>query len=159
MAEWPWRYMSRSKMIMHNTPTHASDHLCPIWKESIQNCTCCRLDTTRCAIFSSFIAKSWLNDLEEIGQGQHFLMCDKPSYTSDHLCLMWQESIQKCRCYRADTVCRTDGQMEWNRYTPPNKHTHTATTLHAGSIKKWIKLLFNTEMTMKKLEIAWRLYA
>ena len=24
-----------------------------------------------------------------------------------------------CRCYRADTGCGTDGQMEWNQYTPP----------------------------------------
>ena len=23
---------------MHNTPTHANDYLCQIWKESIQNC-------------------------------------------------------------------------------------------------------------------------
>ena len=35
MAEWPWRYSSRSKLIMHDTP-HASDHLCLISKESIQ---------------------------------------------------------------------------------------------------------------------------
>ena len=33
MAEWPWRYRSRSKVIVCDTP---ADHLCPIWKESIQ---------------------------------------------------------------------------------------------------------------------------
>ena len=44
-AEWPWRYMSRSKVIVHNTPSHASDHLCPIWKVSIQNCRSYRADT------------------------------------------------------------------------------------------------------------------
>ena len=31
MAEWPWRYRSRSKAIMRDTP-HAGDHLCLIWK-------------------------------------------------------------------------------------------------------------------------------
>ena len=31
------RYRSRSKVIARDTPSHASDHLCQIWKESIQN--------------------------------------------------------------------------------------------------------------------------
>ena len=35
MAEWPWRYRSRS---LCDTQSHASDHLCLIWKELIQNC-------------------------------------------------------------------------------------------------------------------------
>ena len=30
----------------------------------------CKADTTRCAIFSSFVANSWLCDIEDIGQGQ-----------------------------------------------------------------------------------------
>ena len=38
MIEWPWRYRSRSKVITCDTPSHASDHLYQIWKESIQNC-------------------------------------------------------------------------------------------------------------------------
>ena len=37
-AKWPWRYMSRSKVIICNTPSHTIDHLCKIWKESIKNC-------------------------------------------------------------------------------------------------------------------------
>ena len=37
MAEWPWRYMSRSKVIMRDTLSHASNRLCLIWKESIQS--------------------------------------------------------------------------------------------------------------------------
>ena len=28
MAKWPWRYRSRSKVIICNTPSHTSDHLC-----------------------------------------------------------------------------------------------------------------------------------
>ena len=46
MGEWPWRYKTRSKVIMHDTPSHASDHLYLIWKESIQNCRSYRADTT-----------------------------------------------------------------------------------------------------------------
>ena len=57
-------------------------------------------------------------------------MCDTPSHGSDHLWLIWKESIQNCRCYRADTAGgtdgrtdgqtdgRTDGRTEWNQYTP-----------------------------------------
>ena len=66
MAEWPWRYRSQSKIIVHSTP-HASGHLSQIWKEFIQNCT---QDVPH---FSCFIAKSKLNDLEDTGQGQRLL--------------------------------------------------------------------------------------
>ena len=44
-AEWPWRYRSRSKVITCDTPSHASDHLYQIWKESIQNYRHYRADT------------------------------------------------------------------------------------------------------------------
>ena len=43
-AEWPWRYRSRSKVIICDTSSHASDHLYQIWKESIKNCRCYRDD-------------------------------------------------------------------------------------------------------------------
>ena len=46
----PWKYRSRSKVIVCDIP-HASDHLCQIWKASIQNCMCFKADTTRCALF------------------------------------------------------------------------------------------------------------
>ena len=43
-------------------------------------------------------------------------MRNTPSHTSDHLCLIWEESIQNSRSYRVDTECgkdgRTDGQTE-----------------------------------------------
>ena len=41
----PWRYRSRPKVITCDTPSHASDHLYEIWKESIKNCRCNRADT------------------------------------------------------------------------------------------------------------------
>ena len=45
MAELPWRYRSRSKVIANDTPSHASGHLCLVWKESIQNCKSYGADT------------------------------------------------------------------------------------------------------------------
>ena len=45
MAEQPWRYRSRSKVMVRDTPSHGSDHLCLIWKESIHNCRWYRADT------------------------------------------------------------------------------------------------------------------
>ena len=63
--------------------------------------------------FSSFcfFAKSWLNDLQDKGQGQRSLYAAHP-LTNDHLCLIWKESIQNCRSYRADTEYETDGQTD-----------------------------------------------
>ena len=45
MAEWPWWYRSRSKIIVCHTLSHASDHLCLIWKVSVKNCRSYRADT------------------------------------------------------------------------------------------------------------------
>ena len=39
-------------------------------------------------------------------------MFDTPSHGRDHLWLIWKESIQNCRCYRADTAGRTDGRTD-----------------------------------------------
>ena len=41
-------------------------------------------------------------------------MCNTSSHASDHWCLIWKESIQNCRSYRADTACGTDGWGETN---------------------------------------------
>ena len=38
----------------------------------------CRAETTRCDLFSNFIANSWLNDLEGIGQDQSPLSAKHP---------------------------------------------------------------------------------
>ena len=54
--------------------------------------------------FSSFIANSWLNNLEDIGQGQRSLCTTHPLMLIDHLCQMWQESIQNWACCRADST-------------------------------------------------------
>ena len=47
-----------------DTPSHASDHLCQIGKESIKSVHA--VDWTHGIYFSSFITISWLNDLEDI---------------------------------------------------------------------------------------------
>ena len=54
-VEWPWRYRSRSKVIRCNTPSHASDHLYQIWKESVTHCRWNRADT----IFKSKAKWPW----------------------------------------------------------------------------------------------------
>ena len=69
--------------------------------------------------FRVFIEKSWLNYFEDISRS-NVIMCDTPSHASDHVCLTWQESIQNCRLYRADTTCGTDGWTWWNQYTSNN---------------------------------------
>ena len=56
-------------------------------------------------------SKSRPNDLEDIGQGQRSL-CATLSHGSDHLWLIWKESIQNCRCYRADKAAGTDGRTD-----------------------------------------------
>ena len=44
-------WMNLKIFIICDTPSHTSDPLCPIWKESMQKCTYCTADTKRCAIF------------------------------------------------------------------------------------------------------------
>ena len=39
-------------------------------------------------------------------------MCDTPSHGSDHLWQIWKESIENCRCYRADMTGGTDGRTD-----------------------------------------------
>ena len=74
-AEWPWRYRSRSKVITCDTPSHASDHLYQIWKESITNCRCYRADTI-------FKAKwPW-----RYRSRSKVILCITFSHTSDHFC-------------------------------------------------------------------------
>ena len=58
-----------SEVITCDTPSHASDHLYQIWKESIQNCKRSGADT---------IFKVKANDLENIGQGQMSLHATLP---------------------------------------------------------------------------------
>ena len=96
MAEWLWRYRSQSKVVSCDTPSYANDHLCLIWKNPFR--TVCAVEQTRQDVpyLSSFIAKSWLKDFEDIGQGKRSLCATSPSLASDHLCLIWKESIQNC---------------------------------------------------------------
>ena len=76
-AEWPWRYRSRSKVIMCDTSSHAGDHLYQIWKESIKNCRCYREDT----IFKVKAEWPW-----RYRSRSKVIICDTPSHASDHLC-------------------------------------------------------------------------
>ena len=96
-VEWPWRYRSRSKVITCNTPSHDSNHLYQIWKESIQNYRCYRADT----IFKVKAEWPW-----KYRSRSKVITCDTPSHASDHLYQIWKESIRNCRCYRADTISK-----------------------------------------------------
>ena len=87
-VEWPWRYRSRSKVITCDTPSHASDHLYHIWRESIQNCRCYRADM----IFKAKVKWPW-----RYRSRSKVIICNTPSHTGDHLCYIWKESIDNCR--------------------------------------------------------------
>ena len=55
-------YIGQGQRSSHATPSHASDHLYQIWKESIQNCS--STERTR-------FSRPRPNDLEDIGQGHY----------------------------------------------------------------------------------------
>ena len=78
--------------------------------------TVCAVERTQQDVpyFSSFIKKSWLNDLEDISQGQRSLCITHVFYPNDHLCLIWKELIQNCRSYRTDKACEKDWRSEIN---------------------------------------------
>ena len=129
MAEWPERYRSRSKVIMCNTPSYASDHLCQISKESIQSVHTAVGQTRQHVPYLSmqFYCKVMAEWPWRYMSRSKVIMLDTPSDASDQLCLIWKESIQNYRSYRADTECgtdrrtdrRTDRWTEWNQYIPP----------------------------------------
>ena len=89
-VEWPWRYRSRSKVITCNKPSHASDHLYQIWKESIQNCRCCRANT----IFKIKAEWPW-----KCRSRSKVITWDTPSDANDDLCQIWKEYKQNCRFF------------------------------------------------------------
>ena len=94
-VEWPWRYRSRSKVITCDTPSHASDHLYQIWKESIQNCRCYRADT----IFK--VKAEWPWKYRSVSK---VITCDTPSDANDDLCQIWKECKQNCRFHAAQLL-------------------------------------------------------
>ena len=89
-VEWPWRYRSRSKVITCNTPSHASNHLYQIWKESIQNYRRYRADT----IFKVKAKWPW-----KYRSKSKVITCDTPSNANDDLCQIWKEYKQNCRFF------------------------------------------------------------
>ena len=123
----PWRYRSRSKVIACDTPSHASDHLYQIWKESIRNCRFYRVDTI-------FKAKAtWPCDHEDIGQGQRSLyathplipviICAKygknPSRTEDFFQGQGRKYFKKCQKFKFPY-----SEKNVTRDTPSNDSDH-----------------------------------
>ena len=64
-------------------------------------------------------------------------MCDTPSHGRDHLWLIWKESIQHCRCYRADTAGGTDGRTDGR--TDGVKPIYPPTTSLLGGYNKTLQ--------------------
>ena len=93
MAEWPWRYRSRWKVIARHTPPYVSDHACQIRKESIQNCMCYRADTAKCDIFQQLCCKVVAKLPWRYRPRSKVIMRDTPSNASDHLCLIHMKRI------------------------------------------------------------------
>ena len=89
-VEWPWRYRSRSKVITCDTPSHVSNHLYQIWKESIQNYRRYRADT----IFKVKAEWPWKYRLRS-----KVITCGTPSNANDDLCQIWKEYKQNCRFF------------------------------------------------------------
>ena len=89
-VERPWRYRSRSKVITCDTPSHASNHLYQIWKESIQNYRRYRADT----IFKVKAEWPW-----KYRSRSKVITCDTPSNANDDLCKIWKEYQQNCRFF------------------------------------------------------------
>ena len=92
-------------------------------------------------------------------------MCDTPSHGSDHLWLIWKESIQNCRCYGADTAAGTDGRTdgrtdrrtEWNQYTPQQLiHSQTGCNRWSLGMDKWFHpTLYNGCNYLSMLGLKW----
>ena len=83
-AKWPWRYRSRSKVIICNTPSHSSDHLCYIWKESIEKCRFFfqgqgRKISKICPKFKFPDSDTRGIIIKEQGKSEGFDSCDRPS--------------------------------------------------------------------------------
>ena len=89
-VEWPWRYRSRSKVITCDTPSHASNHLYQIWKESIQNYRRYRADR----IFKFKAEWYW-----KYRSRSKVITCNTPSNANDDSCLIWKEYKQNCRFF------------------------------------------------------------
>ena len=89
-VEWPWRYRSRSKVITCDTPSHASNHLYQIWKESIQNYRRYRADT----IFKVKAEWPW-----KYRSRSKVIICNTPSNANDDLWQIWKEYKQNCRFF------------------------------------------------------------
>ena len=76
VAEWPWRYRSRSKVVARDTLMLVI--ICAKYRKNPSTTVCAIEWTQDATYFSSFIAKSWMNDLEDICQGQQSLCATHP---------------------------------------------------------------------------------
>ena len=144
-VKWPWRYSSRSKVITCDTPSHASDHLYQIWKESIKNCRCYRADT----IFKVKAKWPW-----RYRSRSKVIICNAFSHTSDHLYQIWKESIENCRFFfkvKAEKFQKF--AKNWNFQIL--KKRNTPSNVVAISSKLWYKAHFCGQLHCSSLRCSW----
>ena len=104
MAEWSWRYRSKSKVVVHGISPQASDQLCQIYKESIENSMGRRANMTRCAIIWQFYSKVMAEWPWRYRSGSKVIIHETPYYTGNHLHLIWKNPS------------RTVGVTEWTQH-------------------------------------------
>ena len=107
-VEWPWRYRSRSKVITCDTPSHASNHLYQIWKESIQNYRRYRADTIfkvkaewpwKYRWMSKVMSCNTLSNANDRNIEKHTAHTIVSWPNPDDLCQIWKEYKQNCRFF------------------------------------------------------------
>ena len=111
--------IGQGQMLLHATHHLMLVMICGKYKKNPSRTVCTVERTQDVSYFSSFIVKSWLNDLTDISQGQRSLCATHP--------LMLPITCAKYGMNLSRTVGvtewtpnagRTDGRTEWNQYTP-----------------------------------------
>ena len=87
-----------------DTPSYAIGNLYQIWKESIQNWTCCRADKKVPVMFNSFTANLWWIGHRYLGQDQRLLRATHLILPGGHLCQICKESIKLHTWFRVYTT-------------------------------------------------------
>ena len=103
MAEWPWRYRSRSKAIKCKTPSHASNHLWKIKIQSIQKLYRLQSRHDKICYISAFFCK--VRQEWHIRQGQKSLYMTHPLMLVV-ICAKYGEKIHSGLhvCYQTDMM-------------------------------------------------------
>ena len=137
-VKWPWRYRSRSKVItvceimfaevidnrsrvkmIHHRPTVYTCRPVMVSSRKTHEITIDRRATRLDSLPSP--TQFYPDPVFGLWEKSHTVITrDTPSHASDHLWLIWKESIKNCRCYRADTIFKAKAKWPW-RYRSRSK--------------------------------------